>query len=154
MPISIRLSRLASMPLSAKTEATLREIHERCSNTYCRNIGAEFTHIVDTEQRKWFQQRLESVHGRPVISAEAKAICLSVLTAAEGLGKIPGHQVPGHQAFRLEGGESLIPLLDEIDSAYRFLRRQGNRHRHGPPWPPERAGQYLRQESSRALRRV
>lgn len=44
-----------------KAEATLREIRDALQATYCGTIGAEFTHIVDSEQRKWFQQRLESV---------------------------------------------------------------------------------------------
>ena len=94
--------------------ATLREIYSALQNTYSRNIGAEFTHIVDTEQRKWFQQRLESVQGRPLISAEAKTHLLERLTAAEGLEKYLGTKYPGTKRFGLEGGESLIPLLDEI----------------------------------------
>ena len=97
-----------------KEEATLREIHDALRQTYCRTIGAEFTHIVDSEQRKWFQQRLESVRGRPQISAEAQSHLLERLTAAEGLEKYLGTKYPGTKRFGLEGGESLIPLLDEI----------------------------------------
>ena len=97
-----------------KEEATLREIHDALRQTYCRTIGAEFTHIVDSEQRKWFQQRLESVRGRPQISADAQSHLLERLTAAEGLEKYLGTKYPGTKRFGLEGGESLIPLLDEI----------------------------------------
>ncbi|MDG9924137.1 MULTISPECIES: 2-oxoglutarate dehydrogenase E1 component [unclassified Pseudomonas] len=97
-----------------KEEATLREIHESLQQTYCRTIGAEFTHIVDSEQRKWFQQRLESVRGRPAYSAEVQSHVLERLTAAEGLEKYLGTKYPGTKRFGLEGGESLIPLLDEI----------------------------------------
>ena len=97
-----------------KEEATLREIHEALQQTYCRTIGAEFTHIVDSEQRKWFQQRLESVRGRPAYSAEVQSHVLERLTAAEGLEKYLGTKYPGTKRFGLEGGESLIPLLDEI----------------------------------------
>ncbi|MBM7062135.1 2-oxoglutarate dehydrogenase E1 component [Pseudomonas sp. UL073] len=97
-----------------KEEATLREIHQALQETYCRTIGAEFTHIVDSEQRKWFQQRLESVRGRPAYSAEAQSHLLERLTAAEGLEKYLGTKYPGTKRFGLEGGESLIPLLDEI----------------------------------------
>ena len=97
-----------------KNEATLREIEQALKQTYCRTIGAEFTHIVDSEQRKWFQQRLEMVHGRPVISAEAQSHLLERLTAAEGLEKYLGTKYPGTKRFGLEGGESLIPLLDEV----------------------------------------
>ena len=97
-----------------QAEATLREIFTALRNTYSRNIGAEFTHIVDTDQRKWFQQRLESVHGRPVFSPEVQSHLLERLTAAEGLEKYLGTKYPGTKRFGLEGGESLIPLLDEI----------------------------------------
>ena len=97
-----------------KEEATLREIHEALQQTYCRTIGAEFTHIVDSDQRKWFQQRLESVRGRPAFAAEAQSHLLERLTAAEGLEKYLGTKYPGTKRFGLEGGESLIPLLDEI----------------------------------------
>ncbi|MBF7730797.1 2-oxoglutarate dehydrogenase E1 component [Pseudomonas sp. N040] len=97
-----------------KNEATLREIQQALQQTYCRTIGAEFTHIVDSEQRKWFQQRLEKVHGRPVVSVEVQRHLLERLTAAEGLEKYLGTKYPGTKRFGLEGGESLIPLLDEV----------------------------------------
>lgn len=97
-----------------KEEATLREIHQALQETYCRTIGAEFTHIVDSEQRKWFQQRLESVRGRPAFSPEVQVHVLERLTAAEGLEKYLGTKYPGTKRFGLEGGESLIPILDEI----------------------------------------
>jgi 2-oxoglutarate dehydrogenase E1 component len=97
-----------------KEEATLREIRDALNQTYCRTIGAEFTHIVDSEQRSWFQQRLESVRGRPQVSLEVQSHLLERLTAAEGLEKYLGTKYPGTKRFGLEGGESLIPLLDEI----------------------------------------
>ncbi|WP_172146194.1 MULTISPECIES: 2-oxoglutarate dehydrogenase E1 component [Pseudomonas] len=97
-----------------KEEATLREIHDALQQTYCRTIGAEFTHIVDSEQRNWFAQRLESVRGRPSISTEVQSHLLERLTAAEGLEKYLGTKYPGTKRFGLEGGESLIPLLDEM----------------------------------------
>ena len=71
-------------------------------------------HIVDSEQRSWFVQRLESVRGRPEFSPEIKSHLLERLTAAEGLEKYLGTKYPGTKRFGLEGGESLIPLLDEI----------------------------------------
>ncbi|WPC06998.1 2-oxoglutarate dehydrogenase E1 component [Pseudomonas benzenivorans] len=97
-----------------KEEATLREIRDALQQTYCRTIGAEFTHIVDSEQRSWFQQRLESVRGRPQFSPEVQGHLLERLTAAEGLEKYLGTKYPGTKRFGLEGGESLIPLLDEV----------------------------------------
>ncbi|MEG1817414.1 2-oxoglutarate dehydrogenase E1 component, partial [Pseudomonas sp.] len=97
-----------------KEEASLREIFDALQQTYCRTIGAEFTHIVDSEQRSWFQQRLESVRGRPAVSADVQSHLLERVTAAEGLEKYLGTKYPGTKRFGLEGGESLIPMLDEL----------------------------------------
>ncbi|MCF5142439.1 2-oxoglutarate dehydrogenase E1 component [Pseudomonas edaphica] len=97
-----------------KEEASLREIHEALQQTYCRTIGAEFTHITDSEQRHWFQHRLEGVRGRPVLSADVRSHLLERVTAAEGLEKYLGTKYPGTKRFGLEGGESLIPMLDEL----------------------------------------
>jgi len=97
-----------------KEEASLREILDALEKTYCRTIGAEFTHIVDSEQRSWFQQRLESVRGRPEFSADIQSHLLERITAAEGLEKYLGTKYPGTKRFGLEGGESLIPMLDEM----------------------------------------
>jgi len=97
-----------------KEEASLREIVDALQKTYCRTIGAEFTHIVDSNQRNWFMQRLESVRGRPAYSAEIQSHLLERVTAAEGLEKYLGTKYPGTKRFGLEGGESLIPMLDEL----------------------------------------
>ncbi|MFI8746889.1 2-oxoglutarate dehydrogenase E1 component [Pseudomonas sp. NPDC077186] len=97
-----------------KEEATLREIRDALQQTYCRTIGAEFMHIVDSGQRHWFAQRLESVRGRPQFSTEVRAHVLERVTAAEGLEKYLGTKYPGTKRFGLEGGESLIPMLDEV----------------------------------------
>src|SRR5690606_14481170 len=99
---------------NGKGDATVREIQQTLNETYCRTIGAEFSHIADSEQRQWFQQRLESVRGRPAFSPEVQSHLLERLTAAEGLEKYLGTKYPGTKRFGLEGGESLIPLLDEI----------------------------------------
>ncbi len=97
-----------------KEEASLRDILDALQKTYCRTIGAEFTHIVDSEQRSWFQQRLESVRGRPEFSADVQSHLLERVTAGEGLEKYLGTKYPGTKRFGLEGGESLIPMLDEM----------------------------------------
>ncbi len=134
-----------------KEEATLREIRDALQQTYCRTIGAEFTHIVDSEQRSWFQQRLESVRGRPQFSVDVQSHLLERLTAAEGLEKSLGSKYPGTKRFGLEGGESLIPMLSEAIQRIGGLRRQGSGHRHGTPRPAQRASQYTREEPHRAI---
>ena len=97
-----------------KEEATLREILDALKSTYSSTYGAEYMHIVDSTQRRWFQQRLESVRGKPQHSVESKRHLLERLTAAEGLEKYLGTKYPGTKRFGVEGGESLIPMLDEI----------------------------------------
>ena len=97
-----------------KDDKTLGEIRQAMESTYCGSIGAEFMHIVNTEERLWFQQRLESVRGRPDMGTEARMHLLERLTAAEGLEKYLGARYPGTKRFGLEGGESLIPMLDEM----------------------------------------
>ncbi|MDE1461181.1 2-oxoglutarate dehydrogenase E1 component [Spartinivicinus poritis] len=97
-----------------KDEATLKEIWQGLKNTYCSTIGAEFMHIVDSEERRWFEQRLESNRAHPTISKESKLHLLERLSAAEGLEKYLGTKYPGTKRFGLEGGESLVPMVDEL----------------------------------------
>ncbi len=92
----------------------LREILSGLQSTYCSSIGAEYMHIVDTKVRTWFQARLESVKGKPNYERETKFHLLERLSAAEGLEKYLGSRYPGTKRFGLEGGESLIPLVDEL----------------------------------------
>ncbi len=97
-----------------KEEATLREMVAAMQAIYCGSVGAEYMHIVDTAEKRWIQQRLESVRGNPNYSREARIHLLERLTAAEGLEKYLGSRFSGAKRFGLEGGESLIPLVDEL----------------------------------------
>ncbi|MBK6287362.1 MAG: 2-oxoglutarate dehydrogenase E1 component [Gammaproteobacteria bacterium] len=97
-----------------KTEATLREIVQALEHTYCGTVGAEFMHIVSTEERRWIQQRMDSVRSAPAYDRSVKLHLLERLTAAEGLEQFLASRYPGAKRFGLEGGESLIPMLDEL----------------------------------------
>ncbi len=97
-----------------KPEATLREIVDCLKGSYCSTVGAEYMHIVNTAEKRWLQQRLEGVHSHPQYGADVKKHVLERLTAAEGLEKYLGSRYPGTKRFGLEGGESLIPLMDEM----------------------------------------
>ncbi|MFD1260294.1 2-oxoglutarate dehydrogenase E1 component [Entomomonas asaccharolytica] len=97
-----------------KKEATLREIVEVLKATYCNTIGMECMHIVDTEQRRWLLRRFEHVKGRQQYSPDIKKHLLERLTAAEGLEKYLGNKYPGAKRFSLEGGDALIPMVDEL----------------------------------------
>ena len=97
-----------------REEATLREIVEALEKTYCTSIGVEYMHIVDTAEKRWIQQRMESVRSHPNYSLDVKTHLLERLIAAEGLERMLATKYPGTKRFGLEGGESLIPCLDEI----------------------------------------
>ena len=101
-------------PYFGKERATLREIIEVLEQTYCTTIGAEFRHITATEERRWIEQRMESVRSKPDFGRQARLHLLERLTAAEGLEKALASKYPGTKRFGLEGGESLIPMLDSM----------------------------------------
>ncbi len=97
----------------------LKDLHEALKQTYCGSIGAEYMHMTNTEQKRWIQQRLESVSGHASFSDEEKKTFLHELTAAEGLERYLGAKFPGAKRFSLEGGDAMIPMTKEI------LRRAG-----------------------------
>lgn len=90
---------------------SLGELYKSLNRTYCGSIGAEYMHITDTEQKRWLQQRIESVQAKPEISKEEKISILKGLTAADGMEKYLGAKFPGAKRFSLEGGDALIPML-------------------------------------------
>jgi len=95
-------------------EATLREILFSLNRTYCETIGAEYMHIASTEEKRWLQQRLESVQSHPPLLNATRLWLLERLTAAEGIEHYLHAKYVGQKRFSLEGGESLIPLMGEL----------------------------------------
>ena len=67
---------------------TLRDILKALRDTYCRSIGAEFTHISDPAAKRWIQERLETTLGAPTYSVEEKRHILQQLTESEGLERL------------------------------------------------------------------
>ena len=92
----------------------LKDIYSSLKKIYCGSIGAEYMHMTDTEQKRWIQQRLESVVGQPSFTQEEKHTFLDELTAAEGLERYLGAKFPGAKRFSLEGGDALIPMTKEL----------------------------------------
>ncbi|KLV09172.1 2-oxoglutarate dehydrogenase [Photobacterium aquae] len=92
----------------------LTELYDALKKTYCGSIGAEYMHITNTEEKRWIQQRLESVVGRGLFTKEEKLAFLDELTAAEGLERYLGAKFPGAKRFSLEGGDALIPMVKEL----------------------------------------
>lgn len=82
--------------------------------TYCGSIGAEYMHMIDTDEKRWIQQRLEPSLGRANYDKTAKTRILQGLNAAEGIEKYLGAKFPGAKRFSLEGGDALVPMMREI----------------------------------------
>jgi len=100
--------------LAAPDRLPLGEIVDLCRRTYCGSVGTEYMHITDTNQRRWLQQRLERSAGHVGLPADDRKRVLEKLGAAEGLEKYLHSRYVGQKRFSLEGGESLIPMLDAL----------------------------------------
>ena len=94
--------------------ATLRELLQLLRETYCRSIGAEFMYITDHAQKRWIEERLESIQSRPNFTAEEKRHILERVTSAECMERYLHTKYVGQKRFSLEGGESFIASLDEV----------------------------------------
>ena len=103
-------SRVNNVP----ARATLREIIATLEHVYCGSVGAEFAHVSNTEERLWLQDEFQSGRTRHAFSAEERKNILWQLTAAEGLERYLHTKYVGQKRFSLEGGDSLIPLLDDV----------------------------------------
>src|SRR5262249_3359554 len=97
---------------AGKQTMKLRDILGVLRDSYCRRIGVEYRHIQDPEERRWIQDRIERKYEKP--SPEEQKHILNRLNAAEAFETFLQTKYVGQKRFSLEGGESLIPLLDEV----------------------------------------
>ena len=102
-------SRTTDLPQRAR----LREIIAMLERVYCGTVGAEFAHVSDTDERLWLQDEFQSGRMNHRFSAEERRNILWQLTAAEGLERYLHTKYVGQKRFSLEGGDALIPLLDD-----------------------------------------
>ena len=100
--------------LGGKDRALLRDILGILRDAYCRTIGTEYMHLQNPVEREWFQAKLERGYAKP--SREEQLRILSKLNSAEAFETFLQTKFVGQKRFSLEGGESLIPLLDAIIS--------------------------------------
>ena len=91
----------------------LRDILRVVRSVYTDTIGAEYMYVTETAEKRWIQQRLEGKAFSPKLSVERKKEVLQQLIAAEGLERYLHNKYVGQKRFSLEGGDALIPLLDE-----------------------------------------
>src|SRR5437588_264094 len=93
---------------------SLRNLLQALRDTYCRNIGYEYMFISDRVQRQWIQERSEPVRGMPKLTSQQQKHLLQKLTEAEHLERYLHTKYVGQKRFSLEGGESVIPCIDEL----------------------------------------
>ena len=94
--------------------ATLREIYQILRETYCGKIGVEFMHIQDPAQKHWIQERVESIRNQTQFTDRGKRAILERLTHAETFERFLDRKYTGTKRFGLDGGESMIPALEQI----------------------------------------
>ncbi len=97
-----------------KDKMPLRELLNALRETYCSTIGAEYMYLTDQTQKRWWQQKLESVRSKPNFNVDQKKHILDRLTAAEGLERFLHTKYVGQKRFSLEGGESFIAAMDAL----------------------------------------
>jgi 2-oxoglutarate dehydrogenase E1 component len=97
-----------------KNRMSLRELLNALRETYCGTLGAEYMYTTDQAEKRWWQQKLESIRSKPNFTVDKKKQILDRLTAAEGLERYLHTKYVGQKRFSLEGGESFIAAMDEL----------------------------------------
>ena len=105
---------VGSFSVMQKPSATLQEIYQALRRTYCGSIGIEYMHILQLEEVDWLQERMEKEWSHFALAEDQKRRILERLVVADGLEKYLGFKYVGQKRFSLEGGDSLIPLLDTL----------------------------------------
>ena len=118
----------------------LRKILGILRDSYCRTIGTEYMHIQDPEQRRWLQSKIEVGYAKP--GPEEQLRILRRLNAAEAFETFLQTKFVGQKRFSLEGGESVIALLDRILCRAAADSMDEVVHRYAAPRPPQRARQH------------
>ena len=94
--------------------ATINEILSFLKKTYCSTIGAEYMHISDPNEKKWFRERMEKKENQLNFTNSGKKFILNKLIQAEGFEKFLAVKFVGTKRFGIDGGEALIPALEQI----------------------------------------
>jgi len=97
--------------------ATPAEVLSFLKQTYCGNIGLEYMHVTNAEERAWVQEFFESRRSQPSFNVEQKKRILKQVTAAETLEQYLHKKYVGQKRFSLEGGDSMIPAVDYLAQA-------------------------------------
>ena len=100
--------------LAGPKSLPLREIEALLNKTYCGSIGPEFMHITDSARKHWLQERLERVQSTPKFDHDTRRHIFNRVMKAEEFERFLHTRYAGQKRFSLEGGESLIPMLDAL----------------------------------------
>ncbi|WP_374343609.1 2-oxoglutarate dehydrogenase E1 component [Phenylobacterium sp.] len=93
---------------------TIREILAILKRTYCADVGVQYMHISDPAQKAWLQERIEGRDKEIVFTKEGKIAILKKLVEAEGFERFLHKRFPGTKRFGLDGGEAMVPALEQI----------------------------------------
>ena len=116
--------------------APLKEIIQALKETYCRSVGVEYMHLQDPEERRWLQERMEPVRNQPAIEPEVRRRVLERLSRAALFEQFLNRKFVGVTRFSLEGGDGLIPMLDDLVNHAAASGGARSYPRHGPPGAP------------------
>ena len=94
--------------------ATLREILAIVKRTYCGNVGVQFMHISDPDEKRWLQERIEGKDKEINFTPEGKKAILKKLIETEGFERFLHKRFPGTKRFGLDGGEAMVPALEQM----------------------------------------
>ncbi len=106
--------RVRSRTPRGEVDATVGEIVDVLRTTYCGTLGAEYMHIDNAEQREWLQEEIEPSLNQPDLGAAERRSILRQLVAATGFEQFLHTKYVGQKRFSLEGGESLVPLMNAM----------------------------------------
>ncbi len=93
---------------------TVRELYEALRLTYCGNVGLEYMHIADTEERRFLQDKFETPEDTIQFTPEGKKAILGAVIRGEQFEEFLGKKYVGTKRFGLDGGESMIPALEAV----------------------------------------
>ena len=105
---------LVPTQLGSAQRMRLEDIESFCEAVYCGTMGVEFMHLEASAERRFIREAVEGSYGRPLLDATEKRRVLMQLTAAEGIERYLHRRYVGQKRFSLEGGDSLIPQLDDL----------------------------------------
>ena len=97
-----------------ETDGTLRDLIAKLRACYCGTIGVEYMNIADKAQREWLARQMEPILNKPAFSPEESRAILYQLVAAEEFERFLASRFQGKKTFSLEGGETVIPLLNSL----------------------------------------